>query len=345
MTEDDEKLLRNARMLLFIALPAAVVAIPALFLAKAGLFMVCWFAAFLGGLGGVRDAARGSGGNPVLMYLSLVLVFMPVANVPPIAYYLWRAMRGLAGELEAPEPEPAPPPPRKPAPQARPAATSRPAPAAARAATPRARLLTAIASVKAAGLDLDGADGTMLKVNIPLAPDAGEADMPVMRATAGTFAVCYLLDEGGHYAYANAGELKAAGLSLEALHMVGVKNLARQVGGSPGLRMVPQPHGVFGLVLGGQFESSLVLVDALWDETLRKHYKTAPVVTIPARDMLAFCDEASEAGLAGLRAIAERIRAGGDGFMTDKLFVRRDGRWQELRHDKPRDLPPLEFGR
>jgi hypothetical protein len=192
-------------------------------------------------------------------------------------------------------------------------------------------------------LGLKGPDGP-LQVSVSNAPPGSEGSIPVMRGTQGTFAVSYLIDQGSDYAYANAGELQASGLSLDALHMVGVKNLARQVNAKPGLQVVPQPDGVFGLVMGGQFEASLVLVDALWDETLRKHYKTAPVITMPARDMLAFCDEGSGAGIAGLRAIAERIRSAGEGFMTDKLFVRRDGKWQEFAGGAARaDLPPLEF--
>jgi len=354
--EAAERMLRNARLMLGIALLAALISVPALFAAKAGLFMVCWVASFLGGLGGVRDAARGSRGNVPMMYLSLVLVFVPGVNIVPLAYYLWRATKALSGDLEAAEPEaPAAARPARPAsatprpgvasaPRAAPA--QRPVPGAATPAQARARLLTAIASVRLAGVDLQGADGPMLRVSIPNAPPGTEGSAPVMRATQGVFGVSYLIDQGDHYAHANVDELRGSGLTLDALHMVGVKNLARLVNGKPGLQVLPQADGVFGLVMGGQFEASLVLVDALWDEALRKHYKTAPVVTMPARDMLAFCDEGSAAGIEGLRAMAERIRTGGEGFMTDKLYVRKEGRWQELQAGKPGgDLPPLEFPR
>jgi hypothetical protein len=350
--EDDdearEKQLRNARVMLWLALIGAVVMLPALMGNMMVIAMITFVLAFFGGLGGIRDAARGTDGNALLMYLSLVLVFMPLFNIVPIAYYLRRTHVALNGELAVPAP---------------PAARTRPAPAGSRAhqappqsATrpgappprPGARhaLSGAIAAVRIAGLGTE--DGHEVPEGAPLEMSLGDGQKfppgsePVVRAVQGVFAVWYMVDAGDFYTMASKAEMKKAGLTPDQLHWLGMRNLEAQVNGKPGLKLLPQ--GSFhGLVMGGQFEASLVLVDQLWDGPLKEHAPNAPVVAIPAKDMCAFCDVTSTEGIGELRRIVARVKASGDKIISERLFIRKDGKWREFVEARAADLPPLEF--
>jgi hypothetical protein len=310
-----EKQLRNARLMLWLALVGALIAPIALFTDKAGVFMVFWVMSFLGALGGIRDAARATGTHPLLMYPALVLSFMPIVNVVPVAYFLARAHKALR----------------------EPPVEDEPAPAASKArAGPRAAasgIRAAIACVKSAdlgdALDPPSPDDENLEVRVPSVPDMPAEDVPVTRAVQGVFLVCYMIDEGSHYTYVNEGQLQASGMTREQLHRLGVANLAALVDGKPGLSLHAQ-EGFHGLTVGGQFEASLLLVDALWDRVLAKHFPHGPVVTIPSRDVCAFCDAQSARGVAQLRKVAARVTAGGQRLLSDKLFIRKDGTWRKL---------------
>jgi hypothetical protein len=336
---------RKGRLMLWIAMAGSIVLLPALFSSKLiALFFVAWVASFFGGLGGIREVARATNGSALLMYGSLLLVFMPLLNVAPIGLYLLIA-RGALRAAEEPQPPPARP--RGPAPQARVPAT----PAAPAIRTGAAHELSgAIAYVKQAGIgrppDVGGEipEGSRLRFEARL-PDGvtlPPESEPILRATHGVFAVVYLLDQGDQYTWANMGQLARAGIDLEELHRIGVANLQRRTAGNPGLRL-NQGDGAHMLTMGGEFEASLVLVDALWDGMLREYAPNGPIVTIPARDMCVFCDARSLEGLKRVRTVATQPLADPKYSLTQKLFARRDGRWRVWPPEKPKDLAPLEF--
>jgi hypothetical protein len=153
----------------------------------------------------------------------------------------------------------------------------------------------------------------------------------------------YAVDEGQHFSYVNLGEMEAAGMSVEDLHRVGLRNLAARINdGKPGLTLVPQAS-FHALVMGGDFEASLVLIDELWDGSLKQYTPNGPVVTVPARDMCAFCDAASAEGIRQLRTVAQQTTQGGQGLVSDKLLVRKAGNWQEFTDPGKPELAPLEF--
>jgi hypothetical protein len=81
----------------------------------------------------------------------------------------------------------------------------------------------------------------------------------------------------------------------------------------------------------------------LWDGALKKYAPNGAVVSVAARDVCAFCDAQSAQGIAGLRGVAERITKGGDHTLTDKLFIRRDGKWHELDQAPPPSGSKLEL--
>jgi hypothetical protein len=325
MEEEDlearEKQLRTARLMLWAALIGGLITIFAMVTNSAGLFITFMLLSWLGGLSGVRDVARAIGTHPLLMYPVLVVACVPIVNLLPILYYLIRAHAALGPGGAPEEPVSAALPLRK---------------AAAGSAAPQPRAATgiraAIACVKSADLGSGAASASgdeTLTVSVPSIPDMPAEDLPVTRAVQGVFLVCYMVDEGTHYSYVNEGQLQAAGMTRDALHGIGMANLAALVDGKPGLQLHPQ-EGFQGLVMGGQFEASLLLVDALWDRALAKHFPNGPVVAIPSRDVCAFCDSQSARGIAQLRKVVARVTAGGSRLMSDKLFIRRDGAWRKL---------------
>lgn len=101
------------------------------------------------------------------------------------------------------------------------------------------------------------------------------------------------------------------------------------------------------LAMGGEFEASLLLVDALWERggVLAGYTPNGAIAAIPARDVCAFCDARSKIGLDGVRKVAANPPAEARHALTTRLFARRDGRWRVLGEPaaKPKDLPPLEF--
>jgi len=80
---------------------------------------------------------------------------------------------------------------------------------------------------------------------------------------------------------------------------------------------------------GGTYESSLLLLDGLWDQQ-QQELGGEVVATVPARHILAFCSSSSEKGIAALRELAaESVSHGSRGVSSD-LFVWREGAWKKF---------------
>jgi hypothetical protein len=341
LAESDAQLLRRGRLMLWIAIAAAI-AFLVLAAATSNTKVAAFFhviAAFAG-LGGIGQVAAARGSHAVVRLAAQVAAIMPFVNLAALAWFALGAQLGL-GDV-----------------QARLAKQQRSARERARTVTsaltsiPEPRrggdLSRAIASVKLAGVATQ-AEGTPLQVSISdprIAPgQVPDIDLPVMRATKGVFGVAYLVDRGDHYVNVSQSDLQRAGLTLEQLHQAAVRNLAARIEAQPGVALHPQ-GAFFGLTMGGDFEASLVLVDALWDGPLKQHTPNGAMVAIPARDVCAFCDARSAEGIAALKQVVQRVTRGGDHLLSERLFLRKDGRWTVLGGTQPaKDLPPLEFPR
>lgn len=83
-----------------------------------------------------------------------------------------------------------------------------------------------------------------------------------------------------------------------------------------------RPYGdLFAVLFDGNFEASLILIDALWDEHLAHLAPDGFVAAIPNRDILVFCDAKSETGVERLRSIVSRAK-GLDHPITSTLYLR-----------------------
>jgi uncharacterized protein YtpQ (UPF0354 family) len=138
--------------------------------------------------------------------------------------------------------------------------------------------------------------------------------------------VSYLVDEGPSFTYIQNRHLAGAGIGVEELHKFGCDNLAeiakRQL-------KVHAYGSIYAVLLDGNFEASLILIDGLWEKGLAKLVSTGFTAALPARDILAFCDSSSTAGIAELKSLVNRLDAP-DHPISSNLFHRADGKWMEI---------------
>jgi uncharacterized protein YtpQ (UPF0354 family) len=148
---------------------------------------------------------------------------------------------------------------------------------------------------------------------------------PVFTDLGNGLMVTYIVDEGDVFKYIQHRHLTSAGLTVEELHKSAVKNLAN-IARINGLKI--NPYGsIFPLILGGNFEASLILVDELWDEWVGHLTPSGAIVALPCRDVLAFCDASSDAGIEELRRLVIRVQ-GGDHPISPILYRRHESTWQ-----------------
>lgn len=152
----------------------------------------------------------------------------------------------------------------------------------------------------------------------------GHDDSPVLRDLGNGLLVAYLVDSGESFEYVQERHLSKACLTVDELHATAMNNLLVFMGE----RTRIESHGnIFALFLDGNFEASLLLVDPLWDQSLVKYVQNGFVVAVPARDIVAFADAQSAAGIAELNNIVSRLFPGGDHLISQDLYKRESGQW------------------
>lgn len=152
-----------------------------------------------------------------------------------------------------------------------------------------------------------------------------EHERPVLRPYADGLLVAYVVDQGGHYEYVQQRHLDETHVHPDDLHQLGVDNLTRLMKERP---TNVQPHGhCFAVLMGGDFEASLLLVDGLWENAFRRFFRGEYLAAVPARDVLAFCDRGSAAGRAELTEIIARLWPAGDHLLSERLYTRRGLTW------------------
>jgi hypothetical protein len=160
---------------------------------------------------------------------------------------------------------------------------------------------------------------------MPSLPDAEPTielaglDAPVITDLNNGLLVGYLVDQGDYFRYVQQRHLVAAGLTEAELHRRAVENLAVLLdANAPKIQPCDE---AFLILFGGNFEASLILLDALWDKHLNHLAPNGFVITIPSRDILAFCDAESSSGVEELRQIITRVE-GGDHPIISTLYRR-----------------------
>lgn len=287
------------------------------------LAVVGWLGTWLIGTHIISHAAPVLRTPPFVKYPLFLSCAMPLLSlVAPI--YLWTAARGARAELEVDI--------RQAQLRAR-RGTASPPPPSAPATPTRAPVQEALPVLRAVA-NGGWAEGEEVQLRIvpgQLPPDIPNDSslLPPTRAAAGVFVVGYHVDAGSHWTSVGRDEMRQAGMNLNPLHRQALSNLMKLVKGQPGMRLVDHPP-YYGLLLDGDHEACLVLLDGLWDHLFADKTPNGAVVAIPSRDVLAFCDANSPEGIAALREAVRRIGPDAKGALTQQLLRRRDGRWSVL---------------
>ena len=152
-------------------------------------------------------------------------------------------------------------------------------------------------------------------------------DSPVLREFGNGLLVAYVVDEGDKFDYVQERHLMEAGIGVEDIHCIGIQNLS--VMAQDRLK-VRNSGSIYAAFLDGNFEASLLLINGLWDTGLRHLVSKRYAACIPARDILAFCDADSEAGLVELKAVVDRVTPNGDHLLTTDLYIWQNGLWTKI---------------
>ncbi len=200
-----------------------------------------------------------------------------------------------------------------------------------------ARLASALPRIRL--IDTEGlADGAqmppelvMRDLNIPLDGDLSLLDLPVTRATKGAFGVQYMVEDGKRFSAVLASDLADAGLSVDELHRMALTNLRQLVKGELRLKRANAKdagYRAMRIKLDGSYESSVLLLDDLWDKTLKKHAPNGVVAVMPSRDVCTFIDLSAltKGGLADLReAMLQAKRLNGE--VINAILHRQGRHW------------------
>lgn len=170
-----------------------------------------------------------------------------------------------------------------------------------------------------------------LKIEEPLSGsgeiELSESDSPVIQALGHRLLVAYLVDEGESFAYVQNRHLAEAGMSTEELHATAVKNL----GALAVERVEVRAYGnIYAVLMGGNFEASLVLLDEFWTEWCSHLAPNGYVAAFPARDILAFGDSSSAEVINELNQVCRRSGDDVDHPLTNTLYRRVGCSWSPL---------------
>ena len=180
------------------------------------------------------------------------------------------------------------------------------------------KLLTALPAIKASQSSQALSEEQVLTL-----PDDQQ---PVITQIAQGLHAVYLMDDGDSFRYVQRYQLSALQAQAKGLHEIASMNLAKLT--QEKLEVFPY-DAVYGTTLDGQFESSLILLDELWDRSLAKFTPNGAIVALPSRDVLAFCDAKSLQGIKELKDLVHRS-AENDHLITPVLYYRQDGQWLAL---------------
>jgi len=151
------------------------------------------------------------------------------------------------------------------------------------------------------------------------------ANSPVIKKVAPSLTAAYVVDTGNSFTYIQHRHLSAAGITAEELHSKAVYNLAAMAQ----TQVKVQPYGnIYAVLMGGNFEASLILLDGFWVQSCAHLAPNGFVAAFPARDILAFTDAANTQGIQELHQLCARVGSTSDHPLTTQLHSYASGIWQ-----------------
>lgn len=149
-------------------------------------------------------------------------------------------------------------------------------------------------------------------------------DNPVLRSAGGRLLVAYLVDQGDRFSYVQVRHLKAAGMTEDALHAQAIANLTRL---AERHLTIYKTGNIYPVILDGNFEASLLLVDEIWTEWYPHLAPGGFVVAFPERVTLAFGDASVPETIPELEAMLARVPPDADHPLTNDLYHRVGDCW------------------
>lgn len=147
--------------------------------------------------------------------------------------------------------------------------------------------------------------------------------------------ILYAEDSTNNIRYFGSENLEKAHLERKDLRVLACENLKR---------ILPkiERHGADGLYMltaGGDYESSLLLIDSVWKD-LQKEVQGDIIVAIPTRDLLIVTGSQNSHGIEKVKQIVQKASAQGSYRLTTKLFVYRDGKFDEFKAGDGPNMSP-----
>jgi uncharacterized protein YtpQ (UPF0354 family) len=138
--------------------------------------------------------------------------------------------------------------------------------------------------------------------------------------------VLYAEDSPKNIRYLESKDLELAKIQRADLRAVACENLKR---------LLPKierhgTNGVYLLTAGGSYEASLLLLDSIWSAG-QMDVQGDVVVAIPSRDLFLVTGSRDPDGLNRVKQMAQKASSGDAYKLTQKLFVYRNGRFQEFK--------------
>lgn len=159
----------------------------------------------------------------------------------------------------------------------------------------------------------------------PFSPPTGRASDSVLRDLGNGLGVSYVVEDGGSLAFLQYQHLQEAGLSLEQMHDIGIRNLRKRA--VEGKFRLEKRGAVHVALVDGNFEASMLLINELWDRELISFIQRGFLIAIPAPNVLAFCDVRSDEGNATLRQMVKPVADDGKRVLSDSLYRRQGNGW------------------
>jgi len=165
----------------------------------------------------------------------------------------------------------------------------------------------------------------------PPAVPLGEDDELLLRPFVGSLVTMYVLDTGSAVAFLSRKRVAAIGHDRDHIHRHAMRNLAARV--NNGEVQLTAHRSITGLLLDGNLEASLMLLDELCDQLADQLGTVELLAAAPARDIFAVCPAEAGAGREDLADLVERVSRHGDHLLTRDLYLWRSHQWHVVQPD------------
>ncbi len=175
-----------------------------------------------------------------------------------------------------------------------------------------------------------GIDGQLIAATAAQLPDGTSLpidSMPVMCSAKGCLGVMYAVDENNSFSYINNKELRDSNIDTYELHEWAFSNIESMfINQEISLKVHNLKHA-HAITAGGDYESSILLFDEVWDQHFKQFIPNNAVVAVPTRDVCAFCDSHSEEGIKELLGVINNIKQSTAVTISDSLLIRKGNTW------------------